>query len=276
MRIDVDSGVQTVKELGQQDLSNENVGTRLSSTRYIPYGTITARFRTGRRAGLVTVVITMSNIQDEIDRKLLSKQTTQGQSYYFCNYHDYMDTLTWLVDGQQVRQLKRSDVPSSDSISRYPSPHPASSSGAPNFIWPAGISTSTQGTIEWAGGLINWSDPDYQSTGHFYAFIESVPTVCADVKSNSANAQSYVYGKNASTFSPAVAVTNETTINGPAGADGVVAAGASGGVSSGFAMPYCSGPSQQSHQRMSLSSVTLTLKIALHGTQIPPQKHRPM
>ena len=31
------------------------------------------------------------------------------------------DTLTWLIDGQQVRQLKRSDVTGSDGISRYPS-----------------------------------------------------------------------------------------------------------------------------------------------------------
>ncbi|EJF59764.1 hypothetical protein DICSQDRAFT_148289 [Dichomitus squalens LYAD-421 SS1] len=228
-------------------LTQDNGGTRLSSTRYVHYGTITARLKTGRWAGVVTAFITMSDIKDEIDWEFPGKQTTQGQSNYFwqgvvpqqtagathgnltdtfSNYHDYtidwqQDTLTWLIDGQQVRQLKRSDVTGSDGVSRYPS----TPSRIELSIWPAGINTSAQGTIEWAGGLIDWSDPDYQSAGHFYAFVESVSVVCADAKSNPANAQSYVYGKNASAFSPAVAVTNETTVNGAAGLRALAASG---------------------------------------------------
>ena len=31
------------------------------------------------------------------------------------------DTLTWLIDGNAVRTLKRSDVTGSDGVSRYPS-----------------------------------------------------------------------------------------------------------------------------------------------------------
>ena len=31
------------------------------------------------------------------------------------------DTLTWLVDGQTVRTLKRSDLTGDDGVSRYPS-----------------------------------------------------------------------------------------------------------------------------------------------------------
>ena len=66
-------------------LTEANGGTRLSSTRYVHYGTITARskyphvifspfadesmytVKTGRWAGVVTAFITMSNIKDEID-----------------------------------------------------------------------------------------------------------------------------------------------------------------------------------------------------------------
>ena len=33
-------------------------------------------------------------------------------------------------------------------------------------LWPAGINTSAPGTIEWAGGMINWQDPEYQSAGN--------------------------------------------------------------------------------------------------------------
>lgn len=32
-------------------------------------------------------------------------------------------------------------------------------------IWPAGISSEPQGTVQWAGGMINWNDPDYISAG---------------------------------------------------------------------------------------------------------------
>ena len=47
-------------------------------------------------------------------------------------------------------------------------------------IWPAGIDSEPQGTIEWAGGLINWNDSDYEAAGHFYTLIKSVSIQCAD------------------------------------------------------------------------------------------------
>lgn len=32
-------------------------------------------------------------------------------------------------------------------------------------IWPAGINGTAPGTIDWAGGMINWDDPDYKAAG---------------------------------------------------------------------------------------------------------------
>ncbi|TBU30751.1 hypothetical protein BD311DRAFT_826392 [Dichomitus squalens] len=60
--------------------------------------------------------------------------------------------------------------------------------------------------------------------------VESVSIVCADAKSNPANAQLHMYGKNTS----AVLVTNETTVNGAVGADGVAAASAGSEASLGL------------------------------------------
>ena len=100
---------------------------------------------------------------------------------------------------------------------RLPSPRPAHLLLTHSHsIWPAGINASGQGTIEWAGGLINWDDPDYQAAGHFYAIVDSVSIACADTSANPADAQSYVYGANASAFSPAIDVSNETTVSGAA------------------------------------------------------------
>ncbi|KAI0760422.1 concanavalin A-like lectin/glucanase domain-containing protein [Fomes fomentarius] len=216
-------------------LTEDNGGTRISSTHYVHYGTITAKLKTGRWGGVVTAFITMSDIKDEIDWEFPGDKTTEGQSNFFwqgvipektqggthdglsdtfSNYHEYtidwqQDTLTWAIDGKTVRTVKRSDY-TEGGVSRYPS----TPSRVQLSIWPAGIAASGQGTIEWAGGVINWDDPDYKSAGHFYALVESVEVKCADSSSRSADAVSYVYGQNASAFTPSVAVSNETTVNG--------------------------------------------------------------
>lgn len=84
-------------------LTETNGGTRLSSTRYLHYGTVTARstsrsylpvhrrtselircvVKTGRWGGVVTAFITMSDIKDEIDWEFPGNATTQGQTNYF-------------------------------------------------------------------------------------------------------------------------------------------------------------------------------------------------
>ncbi|KAI0828678.1 concanavalin A-like lectin/glucanase domain-containing protein [Trametes gibbosa] len=242
-------------ELGMT-LTQDNGGTRLSSTRYVHYGKITTRLKTGHWGGVVTAFITMSDIKDEIDWEFPGDQTTQGQSNFFwqgvipdktaggvhgnlsdtfSNYHDYtidwqQDSLTWLIDGQAVRTLKRTDATGSDGVSRYPS----TPSRIELSLWPAGIPSSAPGTVEWAGGMINWDDPEYKAAGHFYALVSSVSIECADTASNPSNAQSYVYGKNASAFTPAVDVTNQTTINnGAMGRMGAVGSGVWGALVAG-------------------------------------------
>jgi len=86
-------------------------------------------------------------------------------------------------------------------------------------IWPAGIPGNAQGTIDWAGGLINWSDPDYVSQGQFATLVKSVSIKCTpETSATSANgtipkdAQSYVYMSNDTTgLTPRVYVSSLTT-----------------------------------------------------------------
>ncbi|KAI0947729.1 hypothetical protein AcW1_009416 [Taiwanofungus camphoratus] len=229
-------------------LTQTNGGTRLSSTRYVHYGQITARLKTGRWGGVVTAFITMSDIKDEIDWEFPGNQTTQGQTNYFwqgvipaqtagetasnladtfSNYHDFTldwqpDSLTWLVDGQTVRTLLASEATdNSTGVSKYPN----TPSRIELSLWPAGINTSAPGTVQWAGGMINWNDPDYQSAGHFYAYVSSVSVTCNDPTPPSAGVTSYVYGSNASALTPGIAFSNETTINGAPGMDAAKARG---------------------------------------------------
>lgn len=65
--------------------------------------------------------------------------------------------------------------------------------------------------------MINWNDPDYVSTGHFYTLVQSVNITCNDPSQPSDNVTSYVYTPNTTALTPGIAFSNETTINGAAG-----------------------------------------------------------
>lgn len=61
-------------------------------------------------------------------------------------------------------------------------------------LWPAGISKNAKGTIDWAGGLIDWNS-QYMQNGYYYNLVTSVDVDCYDPPEG-ANAQgdkSYVY-----------------------------------------------------------------------------------
>jgi beta-glucanase (GH16 family) len=68
-------------------LTETNNGTRLSSTKYVHYGKITATVKSGRWAGVVTAFITMSNVKDEIDWEWPGANTTAVQSNFFFEGH---------------------------------------------------------------------------------------------------------------------------------------------------------------------------------------------
>jgi beta-glucanase (GH16 family) len=178
----------------------------------------------------------MSDIKDEIDWEFPGTTTTSAQSNYFwqgiipdktqgqthtglsdtySNYHDYTidwqpDQLTWSIDGKIVRTLKKSDTIGSDGVPHYPS----TPSRVQLSIWPAGIAGTPQGTVTWAGGMINWNDADYKSAGHFYASVNKVTIKCSTASPPSgANITSYVYGgsKNQSA-TPSITYSNHSTL----------------------------------------------------------------
>ncbi|KAJ2933066.1 hypothetical protein H1R20_g4047, partial [Candolleomyces eurysporus] len=222
-------------------LTEKNGGTKISSTRYVHYGTITARLKTSRWNGVITAFITMSDIKDEIDWEFAGSATTEGQSNYFwqgfipekhnggvhgelsdtySNYHDFTidwqpDTLSWAIDGKVVRTIKRSDtIDPATGIVRYPT----TPSRIQLSIWPAGIPGSAAGTVEWAGGMIDWNHPDYKDAGQFYILVKSVSVKCSNLpslvsssNSTAANITSYVYTGNGTNGTPALAYTNRST-----------------------------------------------------------------
>lgn len=217
-------------------LSQENGGTRLSSTRFIHYGTITARVKTGRWQGVVSAFITMSNVKDEIDWEWPGGNITQAQTNYFwqgvrgatsngktvdglsdtyANYHDYTidwqpDKLTFSIDGNPVQTINQADTVTG-GVSHYPN----TPSRIQLSLWPAGINTSAPGTIQWAGGMINWQDPDYIASGHFFMRFNKITVKCGD--SPPAGVSSYKYGGNSTAYTPTISFSNDSTILGVGG-----------------------------------------------------------
>lgn len=218
-------------------LTETNGGTRLSTTRYMQYGTVTAKLKTSKWAGVVTAFITMSDVKDEIDWEWPGANTTAAQSNYFwlgkvnypstngaveavssdtySNYHEYTldwqeNALTFSIDGSAVRTVKKSDT----IVNGVPN-YPTTPSRIQLSIWPAGINTSAPGTIEWAGGMINWNDPDYTAAGgHFAAVYESVTVSCATPSNHSLpnSPKSYKYSGLDAQGVPVAYISNATTL----------------------------------------------------------------
>ncbi|KAJ6608674.1 concanavalin A-like lectin/glucanase domain-containing protein [Mycena sp. CBHHK59/15] len=230
-------------------LTETNNGVRLSSTRFVHYGTLTATIsETGRWNGVVAGFVTMSNIRDEIDWEFPGAATTQGQTNYFWqglvttpnhggvatgltdtyeNYHDYTivwspDSLVFQINGKTVRTIKRRDT-IVDGVSRFPN----TPSRIQLSLWPAGTTASAPGTIQWAGGLINWADKDYTAAGgHFTARVKSVSVKCGDPTPPSSSVQGYIYS-GGTLISPTIAFTDESTLIGNTTDPVVASAGAS-------------------------------------------------
>lgn len=135
----------------------------------------------------------------------------------FSNFHTYEfdwqpDSLTWTIDGTVVRTLERSKTWNSTANSYY---FPQTPSRVQLSIWPAGIASNGEGTIDWAGGLIDWNSPDVANAGYFYAQVQEVTIECygpppgADVQGST----SYIYTDNVG-LNNSVQVTNDQTVLG--------------------------------------------------------------
>ncbi|CCC67268.1 hypothetical protein NCAS_0A07100 [Naumovozyma castellii] len=148
----------------------------LHSTFYIMYGKVEAIAQAAPGQGMISSVFLQSDDLDEIDIEWTGGDTTQVQSNYFSKgqtttydrgefhpvdspqttYHNYTvdwtkDAVTWYIDGVSVRVLP------SDAPEGFPESPMALNIG----IWAGGDSGNAPGTIEWAGGLTDYSQAPF-------------------------------------------------------------------------------------------------------------------
>jgi len=210
-------------------MAPDTVGTVLATSSYMWYGNVKATFKTSRGQGVVTAFILLSDVHDEIDYEFVGSELTTAQSNYyfqgitnydnelnitlsdtFNNYHTYEvdwtpDSITWLVDGQVGRVKKRSDSWNATSNQWA---FPQTPARVQLSIWPGGLASNGQGTIDWAGGLVDWNSQDIQNNGYYYASFESVTVSCYNATSapGTNTGVSYTYNS--------AAGTNDTVVDG--------------------------------------------------------------
>lgn len=123
------------------------------------------------------------------------------------------DTITWSIDGTTVRTLQRSDTWNATS-NMYN--YPQTPARVQLSLWPGGLSTNGQGTIDWAGGLVDWNSPYMATAGntkYYYAMFSEVDIQCYNppAGANTQGSKSYIYTDPSATNNT-VEITNDNTV----------------------------------------------------------------
>lgn len=218
-------------------MAKGTVGTLLASTHYVWYGKICSKVATAQGKGVVTAFILMSDAKDEIDYEWVGVDTGHVQSNYYSQgvtvytngknltvegsntveqMHEYcldwkQDSLTWSIDGKDQRTLDRKSTWNATS-GRFD--YPQTPARIMLSLWPAGLPTNEKGTIEWAGGEIDWNSP-YMQNGYYYARFSDVSVECYDAPSGvqKKGSKSYQYTDKAGTNNT-VAITDKVVVLG--------------------------------------------------------------
>ncbi|TRX91217.1 hypothetical protein FHL15_007822 [Xylaria flabelliformis] len=194
-----------------------SVGTVLASTVYMWYGNVKARMKTGKDAGVVTAFILLSDVKDEIDYEWVGTELDIAQTnYYFqgipnymhsgnitgvsntnTEWHDYEirwtpDKVEWYLDGKLGRTQLKADTWNA-TANQWD--FPQTPARVQLSIWPGGAASNGQGTIDWAGGPIDWDSDAIKQDKYYFASVGEVTIECYQTKTapGTNSGKSYTY-----------------------------------------------------------------------------------
>lgn len=181
-------------------MEKESFGTVITSTRAVWYGKVSARIKTSHGPGVVSAFILMSGSKDEIDYEFVGSDLNHAQTNYYYqgvlnhtnsekigvsnthdSYHTYEidwqpEAIHWSIDGTAVRTLKRDDTYNASTKTYH---FPQTPSSIYLSLWPGGSSKNGEGTIQWAGGPIDWSMQELVGKpGYLWAAIDWISIKC--------------------------------------------------------------------------------------------------
>lgn len=88
--------------------------------------------------------------------------------------------------------MQKTDTLGADGQYKYPT----TPSRVQVSIWPGGIPSAAEGTIEWAGGLIQWNEPEYLENGYYWNTLQSVSVQCWEERNQTSGTTGWVYAGN--------------------------------------------------------------------------------
>lgn len=184
------------------DITTEKMAPTLESNWYFFFGSVEVVMKASDGQGIVSSFVLESDDLDEVDWEWIGSDTKQVQSNYFGKgddstfdrggfhavsnpqdeFHTYKldwtaEKLVWSINGAVVRTLKYAEAAGG---TRYPQTPMKVKIGS----WVAGSSTAPKGTVEWAGGLA-----DFSNSNTYKMVVKSVKVVDANT-----GAKSYSYG----------------------------------------------------------------------------------
>jgi beta-glucanase (GH16 family) len=179
------TGTYKYDDTGAQfSLTGEGQSTLLSSNFYIFFGVVESHVKMAKGGGLVSSVVLESDDLDEVDWEWVGYNTSEVQSNFFgkgndttfdrggthyvpnadTEFHNYttywdQERLQWWIDGNMVRELLYDDKGTLGGKN-----YPQTPCRVKFSLWPAGQKSAAQGTIEWAGGLVDWDKAPFTMT----------------------------------------------------------------------------------------------------------------
>ncbi|CAG8924939.1 unnamed protein product [Penicillium salamii] len=223
----------------------KSVGTLFANNHYIWYGKVSGKIKSSRGKGVVTAFILLSDVKDEIDYEWVGADLSLVQTNYywqgvldwhnsgnisvkdedtFNDWHTYEidwtpEKVDWIVDGSVQRTLKKADT-YNETSKQYQ--FPQTPARLQMSLWPAGQASNAQGTIDWAGGEIDWNSEDIKNVGYDFATVGEVSVKCYDPPSDAKNNgdKAYLYTNKAAMESD-IEITNNSTVLGSLGATGL-------------------------------------------------------
>ncbi|KAJ5692455.1 hypothetical protein N7462_001878 [Penicillium macrosclerotiorum] len=161
-----------------------NESTLLQSNFYIFFGVVESWVKMAVGNGIVSSVVLESDDLDEIDWEWVGYNTSAVQTNFFgkgnttsydrgetfavtnadTEFHNYttywaQDRLEWWLDGTLLRTLNYDDP-----LAVYGKNYPQTPCQVKVSNWPAGLESASQGTVEWAGGIVDYDDAPFTMT----------------------------------------------------------------------------------------------------------------
>ncbi|KAK5963949.1 putative glycosylase PWA37_004289 [Arxiozyma heterogenica] len=172
-------------------------GSLVSTSKLFLYGRCSVTLKAAKGRGVITAIVLISQVGDEIDFEFLGTESRNVQSnYYHLGHLDYTkmqwlpitsdntdawhtyeidwnkERIHWIIDGKIYRTVYRRET--WDPIKKKYL-YPQTPVRLEVALWPGGDINLPPGTAQWAGGFIDWDhDVELKKKGFFESKVANI------------------------------------------------------------------------------------------------------